>query len=426
MSQTPPQLEGQIEAPNPMELFWEKNKLLINAVLVAAILAIALNYGWRYLEQRETDKRWGGLATSTGIDKVYADGGSQKGLLENLDASNPQMFNAFAQFYYGSAQSELITRLAATFKDASRSEIQAYLAGDAKGTPAEPLTIWVLAHQAIASQDWDAAIANLDDLEKRFPDHFLVVETPYPVQYRKEVEKDDDAEKEAETESGIPKKPELIPPVSGSEVSRVRVRIAAEQKFHAEHSELYEAPAPDFGKFVEIQFESLGTIKIAFYSSFAEKHRDAFLRLAEAGFWNGQRIHKIARSPEGSDNGQPEELSFGLVSSKEESVSSWNESEELEVGSELPWELSSLSHFPFMVAAEPHEEGKSQIQRIVINGNDAAQRDGSRVIFGRVIEGQEVLEDILGSELSTETEESAGQGRPADFITITSVKVIEG
>ena len=132
----------------------------------------------------------------------------------------------------------------------------------------------------------------------------------------------------------------------------------------------------------------------------------------------------IARQPEGQDNGRPEELSFGLVSSKEETISSWDESEELAEGNELAWEQNSLSHFPFTVAAEAYEDGKSQIQRIIINGNDAARQDGSRVIFGRVVEGMEVIEDILGSELSTDAEESAGQGRPADFITITSVSVV--
>jgi cyclophilin family peptidyl-prolyl cis-trans isomerase len=407
-----------------MELFWEKNKLLIKAVLTAAMLAIVLNYGWRYLEQRETDNRWGGFATSSGLDTVYAEGGSQKVLLENLDPANPQMFNAFAQFYYGSAQAELITRLASTFKDADRGELQAYLQGDAKGTPAEPLTLWVLAHHAMANQDWEQAIANLDDLENRFPDHFLVVKSPYPVQYRKEVESEDEDE-EAE-EVGPAKKPELVAAVAGSEVSRARARIAAEQAFHAEHPELYEAPNPDFDKFVEIEFEGMGAIKIGFYKDESPIHRQRFIELAEAGFWTGQRIHKIARQPEGRDSGQPEEVSFGLVSSKEETVSSWIDSEDLDEGNQLDWELGSLSHFPFMVAAEPHEEGKSQIQRIVINGNDAAQRDGSRVVFGRVVEGMDVLEDILGSELSTDSEESAGQGRPADFITITAVRVVEG
>lgn len=426
MSQTPPQLEGQIEAPNPMELFWEKNKLLINAVLIAAVLAIAVNYGLRYMRQQEIDQRWGGLAIKSGMNLVYADGGSQKGLL-GLGSGNPQMMSTLALFYYGETKLELLSELPSSIRDADQSELVAFLAGEAKGTAAEPLTLWVLAHRAIGNQDWDQATARLDMLEEGFPDHFLCSKSAHPIQWRDQVETEVDPENEEgpEAEDGATE-PELLPARPGSAVSSVRARIISERQFRAEHPSFFEAPKPDFKQAVVIDLGERGKFKIAFYDDKATQHRDAFLRLAGDGFWTGQRIHQVTRQAEGQTTDRPEEISFGLVSSKEDTISSWQNDEDLaDEGNALPWESNDLSHFPFMVAAEPHTDGKSQIQRIVINVNDAAVRDGSRVIFGQVVEGMDVISEILSAELSTESEEVAGRGRPVDFITIESVTVVE-
>jgi len=427
MSPTPPQLEGQIEAPNPMELFWEKNKLFINLALIAACLALIVNYGLRYLHQRKIDELWGGLAINSGFDAVYAKGGSRK-MLFQLAGSNPQLMPAVLSTYYGTTKAELLSRLPETLRDSDQGELEAFLAGEAKGTPAEPLTLWALANRALENQQWDQASARLDSLEKGFPTHFLCQGSSYSVQWRDQVEPADDAAKPEDQTPKKPAKPELLPAKAGSALAELRARIAEERQFRAEHIGYYEAPKPDFAKAVVFDFGELGKVKVGLYEDLAPEHRDAFLRLAEAGFWVGQRINEVSRpAEERSFQPRPGEIHFGLVSSKKDSISSWQDDEELaDEANALPWETSSLSHFPFMVAAEPYTEGRSQIQRVVINVDDAAaSRDGSRVIFGRVLEGMEVIREILGSELSTESEETAGQGRPVDFITIEAVTVVD-
>jgi cyclophilin family peptidyl-prolyl cis-trans isomerase len=80
-----------------------------------------------------------------------------------------------------------------------------------------------------------------------------------------------------------------------------------------------------------------------------------------------------------------------------------------------------------MIAAKPETEGKSSGDRFYVNVNDgAAQSDGTRVIFGRVISGLDVVKQIvLDTPFSTENERRFGTGRPRDDIVIESVTIQE-
>ena len=57
-----------------------------------------------------------------------------------------------------------------------------------------------------------------------------------------------------------------------------------------------------------------------------------------------------------------------------------------------------------------------------INANDCAnQYDGDYVIFGQVIEGLDVVEQIANDKLADESQERQGSGLPQENITIESL-----
>ena len=117
------------------------------------------------------------------------------------------------------------------------------------------------------------------------------------------------------------------------------------------------------------------------------------------------------------------EMGVGWASTKENDREQWKAGD-VEEDHLVDWEDTGLSHFPFMVAVEAAKEGKSQVERIIINSVDlAASRDGNRVIVGRVVEGQDVVEQIVQSQFSDAAELERGSGRPEETYTITSVTV---
>jgi cyclophilin family peptidyl-prolyl cis-trans isomerase len=425
---TPVGLEGQIRTPNPIELFWERNRRGILTGGVLAVLAIAAVYGLQYIQARAVDERWSGFATRTGLDKGYSEDGSLAGLVRG-QGRDPRTTATFFNYYINSARSELVSELPEDIGSVTRSEIEQQLT-TARGTETEPLLLWISAHRALFDKDWDGAAAHLDELERKFPGHFLCAKTEYPVQFRSEKDKpkDNDKDKNASGGSSTQKaneKPDLESATKGSAVSLFRARLERERQFRQQHSALYTPPEPPASPtvVVKLQGDHAGEIKIRLYREAAPKHVDNFLQLCKDGtFFIGQRIHFIQRPAADAERGT-EQLQFGLPGSKEPERTKWEPSPERK---KIDFEDNDLSHFPGMVAAVAEDEGKSSAERIWINASDcASEADGTRVIFGRVVEGLDLVRDICQATFENEEMRRAGQGRPQATITIESVTVVE-
>lgn len=418
---TVPGLEGQIHSPNPVELFWEKNRKSVIAVGVVAAVAVAGYYGLKYMERRAIDEQWSQLAIATGLDKGYSEEGSLAAIFKNQQQNKEMWFN----YYLRSAQNELASEVLADLKSVSRAELEQRLAA-ARGKDTEPLLLWAAANRALEDQDWDGCERFLAELEKGFPKHFLCVETPYPVQFREEKKKDEAAEKAEDKKKD--ERPELVPPVRGSEVGMLRAQMVAEKAFRAAHPKLYTAPAPDPSPTVVLKLtgDYPGEVKIRFYREAAPKHVDNFLQKCRDGFFNGQRIHMIQRQrADAEPDSAAEQLEFGLPGSKDDDRSKWVAAAPDEIG-KLDFEDSPISHFPGMVAAASAAEGKSSSEQVWINASDAARFfDGERVVFGRVVEGLELIQEITQSPFETEEMRRSGQGRPSSTVTIESATIVE-
>lgn len=429
-----PPIQGELEAPNPLELFWEQNKRVVTFGLIAAAAALAIHYLIQYQGRRAQAERWSTFASATGLDRAYADlsdtWASVQSRLQQIDqmaAQNPNMAQS-ANFqrqmalsgFYQDLDAMQIADLDETVEAAQVDALKAIIAD---GDERAPLALWVLANRAYFANEFDEARGHVQALQKGYPDHFLVVESGFPVQWRDEVKKDDDAE---ESEEPKDEKPEYVAPVAGSIAGQMLVRIDAEQKFRQDNPRFFEPTAPTSAETITIEFENAGTVKIKLFDQAAPNHAAKLLELARAEWWKGMRVHEIRREPQPNDFNRdvPDEIAFGWASTKDEDDrTKWVPGDVAE-DHVIDWEDNSLSHFPGTVAVEVAKAGRSQLERIVINGDDAAATsDGNRVIVGRVVEGLDVILDMVNGGFADATSVTIGRGKPEENYVIKSVTV---
>ena len=267
-------------------------------------------------------------------------------------------------------------------------------------------------------RNWERADKALADLESKFPKHSLVVSTSYPVQVREEVkkeEKDDTAPRN--------KKPELKPQRAGSPVSLLREQIASAKAF-APPTHFAKPEIPADSTKVKFDFSDGSSITIALMMAKAPKQCAEFLNLVkrEGGpFWVGLSIDEIRRNGTGMAR-HPKQFHLGFETTKEAERSKWTKttpSQHL-----VDFEANDLSHFEGAVAARAEADGKSSADRFWVCGEDAAEEDGSRVVFGYVVDGLANVKKICEASMSAQ-EDEAGIGLPADKVTVTAVAVVQ-
>ena len=199
------------------------------------------------------------------------------------------------------------------------------------------------------------------------------------------------------------------------------------KEFRAAKKALYEAPEPDPKP--EITFEtSAGTFKVRLYQSEAPEHCAQFVKNCKEGVYDGMRFHLVWQKPEGAGGFYEGSLAFlGDPESKEDTPEARAKWGQFRSEKQIDRELSSVSHFPFMVGAD-RDSGKlgSDQQLVYFTTTDCAERrDGNYVVFGRIVEGTEVVEQIVNAPLTDQAERNAGRGKPATTTKVEKVTVAE-
>ncbi len=435
MSQNlPPNVEGQVTAPNPLELFWEKNKALIITVLLLLVLAMAGNEVWKQMEKAKVNKKWSDINASLGLQKGNTDLPELMGL-PPVNQENQQI-HAFVQSQaLQKQQMDLLAALAKDLDGASEQKLQDAL-DKAKGKPMEPWILWVWASKDLYANEFDKAEQRLAKLEKEFPKHFLCTVTKHPPQVRAEkppaTEEEEDKDKPGKKKEEAP---ELEAAIEASPLQLMRKTIASNRAVLARHAEFFAAPEPKGTEIFVVKTDFGGDIHIQLYSQRAPKHAEAFKALVAQGFFDGMRIHKIKRNPSNDINAKnPRTIHWGLEASRADDTSKWldEDADKVENPNRKPldFETNDLSFFPGMLAAEAvassdeADAGKSSRMRVFININDCADSyDGEYVIFGKVVDGLDLATVIQEASLSDEEMEQAGEGTPGDYITIESITV---
>ncbi len=417
----PVPVQAQVPTLTPIELFWDRYRNLVYGAVVAVFVVLAAGYMIRHFRQQAESQRWQEFGATTRLASAYGREGADIATLRSNP--NPQFRGFFMEQYLRGMVAELLTQLPADLKAADTVRLE-QAAKDTAGSPAEPLVLWVTAYHHYQNDDWVKAEKSLDELHTRFPQHFLTVKTDYVPQYREPIEepKDADPAPVAATKA----EPKLKDAVAGlSAVDALRAQIRAERDFRTANPQFFVAPAPEASdKLVEIK-TTQGTFVIALYMSKAPKHAEAFLKRVEEKFFDGIHIDELLRpatDPNMRSGQTTTEFHFGLATARDEDREKWLKT--APSTTILDFEESGLSHFPMMVAASPEAGGKSSGERIWINVTDAsAQHDGRRVVFGRVVEGEDVVRGIANAPYLTEDENRAGRGKPRDLIKIESVTV---
>ncbi len=423
MSAAPPGL--QQDGPNPLELFFEKNKKWIYTLVIILVAFLAGKYGLEKLERAKKNQQWREFTAATGLSTGFGE----------AVVPDPQMPEQYREYFWTSAmkkkQRELVTKLMNDVGNADVAKIDAEIDACVDDVDRLPWLIWVAANKLYAQSDWEGCRARCQDLKTQFADHFLTTKTEYPVQVREEEKKkkDDQAKKKD-------KKPELEPVVAGSPVDNLLAAVANDEAFRKANPHFFEAPKPDAGEtavftLTGVNLTSTVEIEIAFFSKAAPKHVAAFKKSVADGYYHGMRIHKIKRKGKAAfmaqdDRPAPTTVHLGHPNSKDDDRDKWKEDVKAEEKDILEFEagMNDLSFFPFMVAAEQEEEGKSSARRFFICANDCAERyDGDYTIFGRVTRGTEYITDIASRDMADVTEDNAGEGRPADEFKIEKTEL---
>ena len=208
-------------------------------------------------------------------------------------------------------------------------------------------------------------------------------------------------------------------------VGLLRARIAALRQF--EPPAQFQKPeiptdAPKYRiKFGGPGVPGNGEVVIALMTQQAPELTKEFEKLAAEDFWKDIKVDEIQRPPAAAGRFANTlcQFHFGFASTRGEDRSQWDTTKPSE---HLVDENTGLSHFPGAVAARLDADGKSQVDRLWIVGDDAAAQDGTRQVFAYVVEGMDVVKGICKDlPLSSAQEDQVGRGKPADNIKIESI-----
>jgi len=139
-----------------------------------------------------------------------------------------------------------------------------------------------------------------------------------------------------------------------------------------------------------------GNILVKLFMQEAPKTTAHIVDLVKRAFYNGQRFHKVVRSP------RPFVAQIGDPASRSGDL---NESGSGGSGTRIPYEETGVSHEEGVVAlaspAEDKDGGDSQFFFVL---SSSRFLDGKYTVFGRVVAGLEVMRTIqVGDRLDTAT-----------------------
>lgn len=152
---------------------------------------------------------------------------------------------------------------------------------------------------------------------------------------------------------------------------------------------------------------SYGRIVIEFFPSVAPKHVENFKELAREGFYDGTKFHRIV-----TDKSRRVGIQGGDPNTINGAPSTWGQGQRGQ--KTVPAEFSKLKHERGIVSAarRPDDPNSATSQFFVLAGPQPSF-DGQYSIFGRVIEGMNVVDSIARAPLFPKSE------MPADPVVVT-------
>ena len=176
------------------------------------------------------------------------------------------------------------------------------------------------------------------------------------------------------------------------------------------------APAPVTSNEIAVIETAQGTIKVEFFPEAAPKHVQNFIDLADKGFYDGVLFHRIAPGfvIQGGDR--------NTINGTDRSI--WGTGDP---GYSINAEFNDISHdrgiLSMARSTDPNSAGSQFF--IVLEGDDLTKRalDGKYTVFGRVIEGMDVVDKIAA--LRTFGGQYPEQPANPDDARILSVRIVQ-
>lgn len=169
----------------------------------------------------------------------------------------------------------------------------------------------------------------------------------------------------------------------------------------------------------EIETEQ-GMIKIEFFPNAAPRHVNNFITLANDGFFDGQVFHRIASLGQGFiiQGGDPQTRNATADRDL------WGRGGP---GYTVPAEFNDISHVRGIVSMARASDPDSAGSQFFIVVEDTPFLDNQYTVFGRVIEGMDVVDRIANLETVGGGEDSPRREQPVnpDDARIISVKIVD-
>src|SRR5215831_836462 len=156
-----------------------------------------------------------------------------------------------------------------------------------------------------------------------------------------------------------------------------------------------------------------GKIVIEFLPKVAPKHVDNFKSLAREGFYDGTKFHRIVK-----DKTKPSAIQGGDPNTINGDPSIWGQGQRGQ--KTVPAEFSQLKHVRGVVsAARRSDDVNSATSQFFICVAAQPAFDNQYSIFGRVIDGMNVVDSIARAPTQSKTE------RPIDPVVVNRASVIK-
>ena len=158
------------------------------------------------------------------------------------------------------------------------------------------------------------------------------------------------------------------------------------------------------GEIAVIEVKDLGTITLEFYPSRAPNHVDNFKKLAREGFYDGTKFHRVIPGFM---------IQGGDPNTKGDDTHTWGTGGP---GYEIDAEFSDAPHLRGTLSMARSQDPNSAGSQFFICVDRAASLDGEYTVFGKVLDGMDVADNIVNSARD-------GNDRPNEDVVIESIRI---
>lgn len=192
-----------------------------------------------------------------------------------------------------------------------------------------------------------------------------------------------------------------------------------------------------------LEIKDYGTIKVELYPEYAENTVNNFIALANNGFYDGLKFHRIIKDfmiqggdPKGDGTGSPtlsaidKSIEKGSDKDKEYNIDGEfiinefdNNTLKLEKGviAMARNDYSNYAYYSRSIVKEGYNTAGSQF--FIMTTDDNVALTGSYAGFGKVVEGFEVLEKVASVKVKAASKENSEKSTPVKDVIIESIKV---